>query len=150
MKSYDLIYAKEILISDLADNITSDVDISITYRSPAWRHMIDMAFQIIGRWALCSTAYLDYHERKYQSSALVDICERSPPVTSGFPSQSTSNVESNSVSCFITWLKHQYKSSQDGISSFIDNTKDYIWGSSVIITLKVSSRVICQFIESES
>ena len=54
-------------------------------------------------WCLKSlatrTACSGWEQRKHQSSALLVLCEGNPLVTSGFPSQTASNVESISMLC---------------------------------------------------
>ena len=45
-----------------------------------WCHIIVMASQITGNWAVCSTECPGYQQRTYQSSALLALCEGNPLV----------------------------------------------------------------------
>ena len=59
-----------------------------------WRHMGVMATQITGHSTVCSgpTIWSVWHQRKYQSSALLILCEGDQPVAGYFSSQKASNA----------------------------------------------------------
>ena len=58
--------------------------------------------QITGNWTVCSIDHSNYHQRKYQSPALLAICERDPMYENlplaDCPSQKVSNEESLLIS----------------------------------------------------
>ena len=62
-----------------------------------------METQITGVSIVCSPVCSD--QRKYQSSALLALCEGNSPVTGEFPSQKASNAENLSV-----WWRHHGQS----------------------------------------
>ena len=61
-----------------------------------------MAHQITGISMVCSIVCSGIHERKYQSSTSLALCEWNPPVTDGFLSQRASNMENISM----PWRHH--------------------------------------------
>ena len=56
-----------------------------------------MVSQIPGVSIVCSTVYSGSDQRKYESSMSLDFCDGNPPVTGGFLSRRTSNMENVSI-----------------------------------------------------
>ena len=71
-----------------------------------------MASQITSVSTVCSTVCSGADQRKHQSSVLLALCERNPPVTCGFPSQRASNMENVSI-----WSRHHVKQLQPSVGN---------------------------------
>ena len=81
-----------------------------------------MASQTTGNLTDCSVACLDEEEWKNQSSVLLALFEGNPLVTSGFPSQKASNVESISLSWnhhFVEWMMNKWFKLRDKALYFV-------------------------------
>ena len=55
--------------------------------------IIITASEVNGISTVCSTIHSGIHQRKHQSPVSLTLCEGDAPVTGGFPSQMTSNIE---------------------------------------------------------
>ena len=79
--------------------LTLEAMISILqWRHTSQWHMGVMASQITDDSTVCSTPFSGVLQRKYQSYALLGLCEGNPSGTDGFPSQRASNAENMSTS----------------------------------------------------
>ena len=67
-------------------------------RALQWRYIIVMVSQVICNQPVCSPAWSDQQQRKYQSLASLAVCGANLPVTEGFCSHRTSNPEVISMS----------------------------------------------------
>ena len=94
-----------------------------------WFHMSIMAPGITESPAGISINFLfnSLWSRKHQSSTLLALCEGNPLVSSGFPSQRASNMESISMS----WRHH----------AFIDLSPDRCQISAIITTANISPQI---------